>query len=990
MVFAGLIGISVFQQRITQQSTTQEDPTIETLTALDQSQRTVKALIAEFINTDRSLENWSKIEDYSLQTYNSVELISPDGKVYRTESINGEKVCNNRIFQGFQINQCIQILNDRGELNHYIASSGRLKSKYIKANNDGSKTYDIVQGTQVFSLNRVKVVQKSYLSTLLLLSLLATTIMLLLFPFANKFSGYHLYNFAIPGVAFLVLGWDPNFSSLSMEGLKLLQAVTILFATMYVWRKKYFLNLDGKAEKLVTTFGLTILNFTGAIQFANERNINVNLREPFKSIEQFSLGDLPYMFSILILVFAFFVSLHQFRLATKTTFQNKKYGLGVFFGLCPFLIAISYFLIAFCPLIPTILVIGILLVLTDFFSDSKQNPAIWIILWSVVLSLMMSGLIFYSSFHNVISGIQVNLENQLTESEKSYHSLVHEGLIYTKTSSENSLLEDVENIPFYFEDSKIVFVNSTSSGQIYYEQGLPSFIKVTSLFSIVFIFSIFLYTLLYLIHRKVQIFPRTLHNSTQYFSSFSRRIQISFLILTIISFLGIATTTILILNRQFNRNDQQVLQSELSSTKNHITQLLNILNADNEEFNKQVKIFEKEKDLTIILFGPNGISIQTDHAFLSSSILDYLRNNPSGSLSNKTSDGHYISFINLGSEKYPYVRIDGNSHVGKSSVSIMDFLLGILNVYVFLFIIAVTFAVFIGKSIVDPLSKLTQRMQQLRLGKNNELVEWKGEDEVADLIQKYNEMVVQLEDSAMVLAQTERDMAWREMAKQVAHEIKNPLTPMKLNIQYLQKQMGQGMMPDKEKIDRIAASLLQQINNLSNISDEFSNVAKLPTARNEKVVLNEVVESVHDLFRKREDMDIHLSVPINDMFVFADQNHLTRILNNLLKNATEAIPEDRRGQIDIKLYKKNGDAIIQISDNGTGIPKSMQEKVFTPKFTTKNSGSGLGLAIAANMIESFNGDIYFSTKENQGTDFFIKVPLMRLDMNQLDKRVYLE
>ena len=247
-------------------------------------------------------------------------------------------------------------------------------------------------------------------------------------------------------------------------------------------------------------------------------------------------------------------------------------------------------------------------------------------------------------------------------------------------------------------------------------------------------------------------------------------------------------------------------------------------------------------------------------------------------------------------------------------------------------------------------------------------------------------MIQKLDESAQLLALTERDTAWREMAKQVAHEIKNPLTPMKLSIQYLQN--GAHSQPEKtnELVERVCATLIEQIDNLSKIASEFSSFAKMPQAENDKVILNEIVASVHDLFRKRDDMDVQLYVPIQDIFVFADRNQLVRVLNNVVKNAIQAIPDDKRGKINISLVKKDDNAIIKIEDNGTGISSDMRDKVFRPNFTTKSSGTGLGLAICANIIESFNGRIYFETEEGSGTKFYIEIPLMKFDDNIKEQR----
>jgi nitrogen fixation/metabolism regulation signal transduction histidine kinase len=239
-------------------------------------------------------------------------------------------------------------------------------------------------------------------------------------------------------------------------------------------------------------------------------------------------------------------------------------------------------------------------------------------------------------------------------------------------------------------------------------------------------------------------------------------------------------------------------------------------------------------------------------------------------------------------------------------------------------------------------------------------------------------MIVKLDESADLLALTEREMAWREMAKQVAHEIKNPLTPMRLSIQHLQHAMQNAdPIESRQLVQRVGITLIEQIDNLSRIAAEFSTFAKMPKPQNEKIILNDLVASVHDLFKKRDDMDFNLYVPIDEIYVNADKSHLLRVLNNLIKNAIQAIPASRKGVIDIKLEKKGERAVLQVKDNGKGISKEMREKVFYPNFTTKTSGTGLGLAISKNIIESFGGRIYFETEENVGTTFYFELPLMK-------------
>jgi len=308
------------------------------------------------------------------------------------------------------------------------------------------------------------------------------------------------------------------------------------------------------------------------------------------------------------------------------------------------------------------------------------------------------------------------------------------------------------------------------------------------------------------------------------------------------------------------------------------------------------------------------------------------------------------------------------------------FIHALLNAYVFLFLIGFGLVVSISSYITRPITNLGSKLQQIKLSRQNETIEWESEDEIGSLIQEYNGMIKQLESNAKILAQSERDTAWREMARQVAHEIKNPLTPMKLSLQHMQRTVhGGDDSRSKDIVDRMCNTLMEQIDNLSQISNEFSNFATLPTSNNNKILLNEVVETVHDLFRKRDDMDIQMIEPIDDVIVYADKNNLIRILNNLIKNAIQAIPTDRKGEIVIQLYKDQTKGYISVKDNGTGIPKEMEHKIFKPNFTTKTSGTGLGLAIAANMVESFGGNIYFESDGYSGSTFYIEIPLNRVE-----------
>ena len=243
------------------------------------------------------------------------------------------------------------------------------------------------------------------------------------------------------------------------------------------------------------------------------------------------------------------------------------------------------------------------------------------------------------------------------------------------------------------------------------------------------------------------------------------------------------------------------------------------------------------------------------------------------------------------------------------------------------------------------------------------------------LVAEYNKMIRQLEESAQLLARSERESAWREMAKQIAHEIKNPLTPMKLSIQYLQRALDEDSPNTKELAGRVSKTLIEQIDNLSEIATAFSSFAKMPKAKNEVMDLVEVVNGVVDLFKKEENVTIQMTNYTEKAIIYADKNQLISAFNNLVKNATQAIPEDRDGKIDVIVLEEYGHFKVVVMDNGSGIPEHQQDKVFVPNFTTKNSGTGLGLAITKRVVESARGRIWFESTENKGTTFYVELPM---------------
>jgi nitrogen fixation/metabolism regulation signal transduction histidine kinase len=240
-------------------------------------------------------------------------------------------------------------------------------------------------------------------------------------------------------------------------------------------------------------------------------------------------------------------------------------------------------------------------------------------------------------------------------------------------------------------------------------------------------------------------------------------------------------------------------------------------------------------------------------------------------------------------------------------------------------------------------------------------------------------MLLNLESSKKALAQSEKESAWREMAKQVAHEIKNPLTPMKLTLQQLERRMQSDHI-SKENLQRMLqrtiSSLLQQIDTLSDIATSFSTFAKMPSPRLAPFDIADTLRNIIELHRSQNKKVFFLTNIAPGTFKVMGDDRLTgRILTNLILNAIQAVPEERTPQIMVSLYRTENNMIrIEVRDNGSGIPEEIRKRIFTPSFTTKASGSGIGLAVAKRGIEQMNGRIWFESKEGEGTCFFIELP----------------
>jgi two-component system, NtrC family, nitrogen regulation sensor histidine kinase NtrY len=304
-----------------------------------------------------------------------------------------------------------------------------------------------------------------------------------------------------------------------------------------------------------------------------------------------------------------------------------------------------------------------------------------------------------------------------------------------------------------------------------------------------------------------------------------------------------------------------------------------------------------------------------------------------------------------------------------------NFLIRLAQVYSLMIAIAFGFAYILSSFITKPIYDFSEKLRETSLNQNNEKIPFSAKiKEINMLLLAYNRMIEELERNAVVLAQNERDLAWREMAKQVAHEIKNPLTPMRLTIQSFQRKFNPEDTNIRQKLNDFSESLIQQIDTMSSVASAFSDFASMPAQQNEVLNVVEIVELTLDIFN--EDY-IVFECSEQEIISKIDRTQLIRIITNLVKNATQAIPSDQETKMILVTIKKDENlVIITIKDNGTGINPKHIDTIFEPKFTTKSSGMGLGLGIIKNIIENYNGTITFETKFGRGTIFTVTLPII--------------
>lgn len=522
-----------------------------------------------------------------------------------------------------------------------------------------------------------------------------------------------------------------------------------------------------------------------------------------------------------------------------------------------------------------------------------------------------------------------------------------------------------------------------------------------SFFFLVFIiFSVILYTLIWLlknideswggwfnINRSLMINANKILYKT--------RIQFSIVLSVVATLLIVGWATYFYISKEYRIQQDNFIKDKIRKVQQSYEKQISV-NGIPRVTDQSINDFNQFADINaayLNLFDPSGLLIYTSLpkmfdlgiinrrmgpvAFISLSKLqksEYI--NAGERIGTFTYSAAYAPIRNAQNQTVAYIGVPYYANEADYQSKIGIFINTLINIYALVFVGIGILAVFLANQITSPLTFIQESIRKTKLGQKNQPIQWSRHDEIGSLIREYNKMIAALEESAIKLARSERESAWREMAKQVAHEIKNPLTPLKLGVQLLEKSWKEKDPNFESKFERFNKSFIEQIDSLSTIASEFSNFAKMPDTKLERLLLLPIIGQARDVFTNTDQVEIYiLNHAKGEISVQGDKDQVLRTFNNLLKNAIEASTENQKCLIKIVITNDQQQVYIEVEDNGKGIDEGLQTKIFVPNFTTKSSGTGLGLAFVKQAVENAGGTVAFKSVMNVGTTFYLTFPL---------------
>lgn len=540
----------------------------------------------------------------------------------------------------------------------------------------------------------------------------------------------------------------------------------------------------------------------------------------------------------------------------------------------------------------------------------------------------------------------------------------------------NTWLEDNNNNNIYIIDSKednSKWISMIPKPNVIDFLSFASYIFLISTFSLGFAFII--------LHPSILIRFRKLNIVTS--------MEITIIGIFILSFLIFGNISLKYYSQMNLDSNRDVLLEKTQSISFELEKILNEDISFDSDFSTEINNLSNAYLTDINIYNNNGYLINSSRygifnnklisEFINPIAFKEIKNNASPIYTFDESIGlrkYLASYmpINHNNKVIAYLHIPFIVQQKNLEEKVNQFITGYSNLYILWIILSIFIAYIISKFITSPLRNIKDSMSKINLGEKNEKINFERDDELGDLIKSYNIMVDKLEASAIELQKSEREQAWRELAKQVAHDIKNPLTPLKLSIQHLQRIQKTNTTLFNERFEEVSNSMIDQISTLSEIVNEFSDYSKSKSKSNQISELNECITHVVDIYKtKTRIINIHNNTN-NNCLVKSDKQQIIRIFNNIIKNSIQAIEKDEKGYINIIINEDLKNFFIKIKDNGIGISIENQNKIFSNEFTTKKDGTGIGLSIVKSLIESIGGKITFESEENKGTEFNISLP----------------
>ncbi|MEM7106762.1 MAG: ATP-binding protein [Bacteroidota bacterium] len=473
--------------------------------------------------------------------------------------------------------------------------------------------------------------------------------------------------------------------------------------------------------------------------------------------------------------------------------------------------------------------------------------------------------------------------------------------------------------------------------------------------------------------------------------NYSAKIQLYLNLAFFMPLIAVSFTTLSLINSSFEQEVNQEYFKKAESISNNVSDELNNyvskVSLDREELRSKLTEVSKYSGVDVNLFNTTGklIASSQPQIFENDLLSEYINPIALSQIKEKGKNS-YILQESVGRLRYnttffavksfqrgeligivsiPYFKSEYNLELSQITV-----LTNVINVFTVVFIIFLIVSYLASNWLTFPLRFITQKLKRTTLTEVNEPLNWEADDEIGLMVGEYNKMLENLEQSKRALAKSEKESAWREIAQQVAHEIKNPLTPMKLTLQHLNRKIN-----EKENGDmrRPLNTLLQQIETLNDIASSFSTFAKMPIPEQERYELSHIVKNAVSLHKSNKKIQIDLHITVEPVYTLGDEQLMGRIINNIILNAIQAATHATPA-VKVVLVKSGHNKVrLEISDNGVGIGDEVRAKVFIPNFSTKERGSGIGLAIAKHGIEHAGGEIWFETELDRGTTFFIEL-----------------